>query len=118
MGPVYGDAKWKLFQSVKFVIVPSLHEPFGLVALEALSCKTLVLSSFVEGLAEFLDPKISINCGTTSESIEKAIQEAVDMPAEEYKARVEAGVQLASNYTWKKVAQQTAALYEHLDCYN
>jgi glycosyltransferase involved in cell wall biosynthesis len=45
-----------LFASAGLVIVPSLYEPFGLVALEAMRLGTPVLAAAVGGLAEIVGP--------------------------------------------------------------
>ncbi len=44
------------------IIMPSIHEPFGLVALEALMIKTPLLCSIQGGLSDFLN---NDNCWCT-----------------------------------------------------
>ena len=116
VGAIYGARKWQLLSACDFVILPSLHEPFGLVALEALAASTVVISSFVEGMAEFLDPSFAINCGTTQASIENALLIANNMSIAEYKRRTDLGRQVAQSFTWTKISKTLAAIYEYLHC--
>jgi len=43
LGSVYGDAKMKWYRSADALIVSSFNEPFGLIFIEALVCRTPVL---------------------------------------------------------------------------
>ena len=43
------------WNSISVAVVPSLYEPFGLVALEALACGTPVVASKVDGLPEIVE---------------------------------------------------------------
>jgi 1,4-alpha-glucan branching enzyme len=45
----------ELFQNAKVVAIPSLYEPFGIVALEAMACARACVASRVGGLAEIID---------------------------------------------------------------
>lgn len=60
-------------KDVDFVIVPSLMESFGLIALETIASGTLLLSSMRGGMQEFLTEDVCINCGVTTSSISNAI---------------------------------------------
>jgi glycogen synthase len=48
-----------LYRSVDLAIVPSLYEPFGLVALEAMASETPVVVSNTGGLREFVEHEVS-----------------------------------------------------------
>src|SRR5207237_2666762 len=45
----------KLFQRSQVVVMPSYYEPFGIVALEAMSCGRPVIASRVGGLIEIIE---------------------------------------------------------------
>jgi len=55
----YADEQTKkeALADADLVVIPSLVEPFGLVALEAMAMKKLVIASNVDGLREILEPQ-------------------------------------------------------------
>ena len=93
------------------VIMPSIHEPFGIVALEALASKSILLSSFVDGMGDFLTEDVAINCGTSKESIEKALDNLINLQEEERVQRIKKGLEICKEYTWEKSAKKLAAIY-------
>ena len=51
-GWVTGEAKWRLLAGARLAVVPSRHETFGMVALEALATATPVVGFDIPGLRE------------------------------------------------------------------
>lgn len=45
VGPVYGEAKWRMIQNADVVVLPSYSENFGLIVAEALASGTPVLTT-------------------------------------------------------------------------
>ena len=109
LGAKYGTDKRSIMASADIMIMPSTHEPFGLVALEALSAgqkgKTILCSSFVDGIGEFLTKESALNCGTTVHSIVKAINKYLTMTTKEKESIRAKGCELAQNYTWDNCAK-------------
>lgn len=109
LGVKYGADKRSIMATADVMIMPSTHEPFGLVALEALSAgqrgKTILCSSFVDGMNEFLTEESAINCGTTVHSIVQAINKYLNMSSEEKERMRTIGCELAQNYTWNNCAK-------------
>lgn len=109
LGAKYGKDKRSIMASADIIIMPSTHEPFGLVALEALSAgqrgKTILCSSFVDGMGEFLTEDAAINCGTTVHSIVQAVNKYLAMTTEEKESIRAKGCELAQNYTWDNCAK-------------
>lgn len=58
-GFLAGDAKAALLAHADLVVMPSLYEPFGLVALEALAAGAPLLASDVGGLAGIVTPGVT-----------------------------------------------------------
>ena len=79
VGPIYGQEKIDMLNGADAVIVPSIHEPFGIVALEALASKSILLSSRVDGMGDFLDDKNSIIVPPGSYGIEKAFNDFLQL---------------------------------------
>lgn len=108
LGGKYGQDKIDALASADLVVMPSTHEPFGMVALEALAAgqngKTVLAASFVDGLGEFLTEEAAINCGVTVESIQAAVDRFLAMTEEEKMSMREKGCELARKYTWQKCA--------------
>jgi 1,4-alpha-glucan branching enzyme len=50
-----GSALIELFQNAAVVAVPSIYEPFGIVALETMACARVCVASRVGGLAEIIE---------------------------------------------------------------
>jgi glycosyltransferase involved in cell wall biosynthesis len=112
LGYLRGEAKKSLLQTADAVIMPSLHEPFGIVGLEALASKTILISSFSDGISDYLSPEVGIDCGKTKESIENALEIFRNMSDEELEERKEKGYQKASEYDWDKISEKYLNLYQ------
>lgn len=108
LGAKYGQDKIDILSSADLVVMPSTHEPFGMVALEALAAgqngKTLLAASFVDGLGEFLTEEAAINCGTSVESVQAAVAKFMAMTDEQKQAMRDAGCKLAQQYSWEACA--------------
>jgi glycosyltransferase involved in cell wall biosynthesis len=111
LGYLRGEAKKSLLQTADAVIMPSIHEPFGIVGLEALASKSVLISSFADGISDYLTPEIGINCGKTKEEIEAALTTFSQMSDEEIKERQELGVEIAKSYDWDKLAEKYYGVY-------
>jgi glycosyltransferase involved in cell wall biosynthesis len=59
IGALPRDEVITLMGAVDVVVIPSLHEGFGLVALEAMAAGTPVVASRIDGLAEIVQDEIS-----------------------------------------------------------
>jgi len=76
IGPYYGQDKFDIMKQCDGVICCSLYEPWNLVGMETiLFTDTLLISSAVDGMQEYLTPEGFINCGTTMESVQSAIDQ-------------------------------------------
>jgi glycosyltransferase involved in cell wall biosynthesis len=112
VGPKYGQEKIDWLMAADAVIVPSTHEPFGIVALEALASRSILLSSFVNGMGDFLTEECAINCGTTTESISEAIDRFVSMTDDEKNEMKEKGLQVCREHDWEIQADKLFKLYD------
>lgn len=118
VGTMYGKEKINALCAADLIIMPSIHEPFGLVALEACAAaiggKTLFASSFVGGMSEFLNSEAAINCGTTKESIEKSIYRFLKMSEREKETMRSKAVSIAKKYSWDNTTQKIEKVYNNL----
>lgn len=112
VGAKYGQEKIDWLMAADAVIVPSTHEPFGIVGLEGLASRSIVLSSFVNGMGDYLTEECAINCGTTTESISKAIDRFVSMTDDEKNEMKEKGLQVCREHDWAIQADKLFKLYD------
>jgi D-inositol-3-phosphate glycosyltransferase len=101
------------YAAADVVVMPSLYESFGMVALEAMACGTPVVASDVGGLSfvvrdgetGFLVPE------RDSRALADCLGRLLREP--ELRARLGAqGIQVAHKYAWSRIADQIEALYE------
>lgn len=103
-----------LYQIVDAMIIPSLYEPFGRVALEAMAFGCNVIASNVGGLAEVVNHREN---GLTSQPNDpQSIRQAVHLlfidPAAAQQRRIRALDEIHISYQWDNIAMQTAQVYQ------
>ena len=102
-----------LYGTVDAAIFPSLYEPFGIVALEAMACHCNVIASSIGGIGEVVH---HLQNGLTVYpndplSIAWAVAQVFADPAAAAKRRQAAYNEIKTIYNWQGIARQTAALY-------
>jgi len=103
-----------LQQCADVSVVPSLFEPFGIVALEAMAAGSPVVVSDTGGLSEIVDHDVDgvkIYPGSP-ESLSWGITRV--LTDEEYARHLKANAhkKVEEKYNWNTIAQQTKAVYE------
>ncbi|MCI0474725.1 MAG: glycosyltransferase, partial [Anaerolineales bacterium] len=104
------------YASADVVVMPSLYESFGMVALEAMACGTPVVASDVGGLSFLVrhnetgflvpdrDPQALATCLGRSLS-EPSLRKRLG----------ERGVQVARGYAWRRIADQIEQVYQDVN---
>ena len=98
-------------------VVPSLYEPFGLVALEAAAAGTPVVASDVGGLREFVEHGLTglrFPAGDPA-ALADAIGELVADQVLARRLARQARVVLLRDHAWSGVAERTAETYRRAD---
>lgn len=103
IGHIHGKDRFRWFKRADFGIVPSLCEPFGIVALEFFAAKTPLVTTGVDGLAEFANEDNAFISDDILEGLARADRSKVDKGYEE-----------ALKNTWENVAQETVKVYEEV----
>jgi glycosyltransferase involved in cell wall biosynthesis len=100
-----------LYSAAGVLVIPSLYEGFGLPVLEAMHCGCPVIASNRSSLPEvvgdagiLLDPSDVI---AWADSIASLLSDA-----SERQRLVDLGFKQASNFSWRKTAEETLAVYE------
>jgi glycosyltransferase involved in cell wall biosynthesis len=110
----YGDTKRDIMKSADAVIMPSLHEPFGIVGLEALASKSILISSFADGINEYLTKDVGIDCGKTKEGIEKALDILKNLSQNQVKEKINKGYEIAKEFDWDIISNKYYQTYQDL----
>lgn len=102
-----------LYQIVDAAIFPSLYEPFGIVALEAMALDCNVIASDVGGLGEVIKHEINGLTVYPNDplSIVWAVRRLLGDNGAASVRRLQAHVQVSQQYSWHTIAQQTVILY-------
>ncbi|MCY3796193.1 MAG: glycosyltransferase family 1 protein [Chloroflexi bacterium] len=100
-----------LFRLADVFVFPSLYEGFGLMALEAMAVGTPVVTSKAIVFEEVLEDAAYI-IDNAREMAGAIIALLIQQPLRE--TMINQGLALASNYSWRKTAQETAAVYERV----
>lgn len=100
-----------LLQAADVLAMPSLHEGFGLVALEALAAGLPVVAAQRPPFTEFLDTSCALLVDPLSEA---AITSGLLQALDEGPRRREAGRRRARRHGWDQVAQRHIAHYQRL----
>jgi glycogen(starch) synthase len=102
-----------LLQRTSCVVIPSLYEPFGIVALEGMAAGAPTIVARTGGLAEIVD---GTGAGMVFEpgnhiALANCIADIVSHPDVADGMRTKAAALLASRYTWDAIAATTLGVY-------
>jgi len=115
-GFISNEERNRLLKIADCAVFPSLYEPFGIVALEAMSAKTPVVVAETGGLREVVEhgeTGITVYQGNP-ESLAWGILHTLQHP-EWARARVKnAYRRVREEYDWHHIAEQTLPVYEHV----
>lgn len=107
-------AKAVLMSTSDAVVAPYIDEPFGIVCLEALAAGSILLASGSGGMREFLDEDCFIECGTTSESIKRAVDKRKTMRKDEVELMQTAGRRVCLKNSWKRIAEEFSDMVKEI----
>jgi glycogen(starch) synthase len=104
----------KLQKCADVSVVPSLFEPFGIVALEAMAAKSAIVVSDTGGLSEIVEHDVTgvkvypNNPDSLAWGIAKVLLD------ENYRNRIRENAykKVQEEYDWEKIAAQTKRIYE------
>jgi D-inositol-3-phosphate glycosyltransferase len=103
------------YSAAEVLVMPSLYESFGMVALEAMACGTPVIASEVGGLGYLVEN--GITGYTIPDSDPVMLSEKISLILRDHDLRGEMGcnaVAHASKYDWGLVAKQVADVYKEV----
>lgn len=107
------DQVRQLVAAADCVVVPSIYEPFGIVALEAAAAGAPLVVAASGGLTEVVQDRVT---GRTfrpgdARSLSAAIQDTIDHPRIARRRAHELHARVAMDFGWPRIAEQTIAAY-------
>lgn len=116
LGYIPNETRDCLYAIVDAAVFPSLYEPFGIVALEAMAGNCNVIASDTGGLGEVVQHEVN---GLTTLpgdplSVAWAIERLFSDPAAAAEQRAAAQAQIQELYRWDRIGEKTAALYDEV----
>lgn len=111
IGFVEEQDKPSLYRLADVFVFPSIYEGFGLMALEAMASGTPVVTSNAIVFEEVLEAA-AYSVENAREMAGAIIALLIQQPLRD--AMINQGLALASNYSWRKTAQETLAVYKQV----
>jgi glycosyltransferase involved in cell wall biosynthesis len=113
LGYVSDEELKKLYRIADVVCIPSLYEPFGIVALEGMAAKVPVVTSDTGGLSDFVEHMVT---GVTtytgdSGSLSWGILEVLRNSDLAARLVAEAYRRIKQTYNWQAIARRTSEVY-------
>jgi D-inositol-3-phosphate glycosyltransferase len=103
------------YSAAELLVMPSLYESFGMVALESMACGTPVVASRVGGLAYLVQD--GVNGYSVPDGDIEALSERITLLLRDPAHRQDLGrqaVAYAQDYDWEKIARRIANLYREV----
>jgi len=115
LGWIGDDVLHSLYRIADLTVVPSIYEPFGLVALEAMACGCPCIVADTGGLREVV-PHEDVGLRFRPRDPESLAEVAVRVLSDDELGHrlVEEAYEHLRRFDWADVAEQTAAVYELL----
>ena len=117
LGFVDSETRDCLYRSVDAAVFPSLYEPFGIVALEAMAAGCNVIASEVGGLAEVVDHRrtgLTVRAND-SQSIAWAVDQIFTDQVQAHAMRARALQEVTRSYNWGAIAASTVNMYRAVE---
>ena len=110
---LYGQDKIDFLYSMDGVVMPSKHEPFGIVALEALISENLFITTASGGIKEIVEGTEYFKIENSSDLL-KTFQQIQTLSEEDRNRIIQKGKQRALEYPWSKFADKLYNVYQEV----
>ncbi len=116
-GRVSDGDRDRLYKVADAACYPSLYEPFGIVALEAMAAGVPVVTSDAGGLAEVVEHNVTgtLTFAGNVESLAWGIQHALRDPEHSRWMADNARKRVEYVFNWDRIAQQTKDVYDRVE---
>ena len=115
-GFIPDEALLRLYKVADVACFPSLYEPFGIVALEAMAAKTPVVVSDAGGLPEVVDADVTgtVTWLNSSDSLAWGVLRVLHNPEFATEMAVEARKRVEAVFNWDLIAKETVEVYDRV----
>ena len=115
-GFIPDDALLRLYKVADVACFPSLYEPFGIVALEAMAAHTPVVVSDAGGLPEVVEPDVTgtLTWANSSDSLTWGVLRVLRDPELARRMADAAAKRVADVFNWDVIAGQTNETYRRV----
>jgi glycosyltransferase involved in cell wall biosynthesis len=115
-GFIPDDALLRLYKVADVACFPSLYEPFGIVALEAMAAHTPVVVSDAGGLTEVVEPDVTgtLTWANNSDSLAWGILRVLHNPRMAREMADRAVERVKTVFNWDVIADQTHQVYRRI----
>ena len=116
VGFVSDEARNALYKLARVAVVPSLYEPFGITALEAMAARTPLVSSDVGGLSEIVrHGENGWKCyAGNANSLADGVLHLLHSPEVAERMSAAAYHDILTVYDWRAIADRTLKVYEEV----
>jgi glycosyltransferase involved in cell wall biosynthesis len=112
-GYVSDEELRSLYSMCKVFILPSIHEGFGLPALEAMKCGAAVIGSNTTSMPEIIKTPEALFTPTDDQSLRSTLIKALS--DENFRKQlIESGREHAKNFSWNQTSIQAIKVFEQL----
>lgn len=102
-----------VYSAANCVVLPSWYEGFGFPVLEAMACGIPVIATNRASVPEIAGPARVFDPSDTA-GFAKSILEVLQLDVSQKRELVKLGFEWVSHFSWKRVASETVAVYEHI----
>lgn len=97
-------------------VVPSIYEPLGLTAIEAMACGSSVIASRISGLTSIVQENRvgALFKSGSAEQLAEKIKIFYDQPKVNTELRKNTRPYIEENYSWRSVAKAVTSVYQEL----
>lgn len=115
-GFVPDDDLMKIYSIIDIACFPSLYEPFGIVALEAMAAKVPVVVSDAGGLPEVVENNVTgiTTYAGNSNSLADGLLKLLHEPETANRMVAEAYERVQTTFNWYVIAAQTISVYDRV----
>jgi glycosyltransferase involved in cell wall biosynthesis len=110
---LYGQDKIDFLFSMDGVVMPSIHEPFGIVALEALISENILITTATGGIKEIVEGVEYFQISNPS-SLRSAIKKIQKLTPEHRHQIIQQGVSRAKEFSWDVQARKLLQVYREV----
>jgi poly(glycerol-phosphate) alpha-glucosyltransferase len=115
VGPAHGEAKQRLLEEARFVILPSHSEGLPMTILEAWAAGTPTIMTEACHLPKGFAAGAAIRCGTDAQSVGRALAQALALDEAQWRSMSDAALGLARGpFSAEHVSRQWVAAYRGL----